>query len=49
MLILQVLEVGSNRLMDVSVTSLMASNVNLLDISGNPEMQVSSMELKGIK
>ncbi|XP_053401154.1 PH domain leucine-rich repeat-containing protein phosphatase 2-like isoform X2 [Mercenaria mercenaria] len=46
---LKVLEVGSNRLMDVSVTSLMASNVNLLDISGNPEMQVSSVELKGIK
>jgi hypothetical protein len=35
--------------MDISVTSLMASNVNLLDISGNPEMQVSSVELKGIK
>ncbi|KAH3770493.1 hypothetical protein DPMN_171780 [Dreissena polymorpha] len=46
---LKVLEVGSNRLMDVSVTNLMASNVNLLDISGNPEMQVSSTELRGIK
>lgn len=46
---LKVLEVGSNRLMDVSVTNLMASNVNLLDISGNPEMQVSSHELRGIK
>ncbi|KAL4235210.1 PH domain leucine-rich repeat-containing protein phosphatase 2 [Mactra antiquata] len=46
---LKVLEVGSNRLMDVSVTNLMASNVNLLDISGNPEMSVSSLELKGIK
>ena len=45
----QILEVGSNRLVDVSVTNLMASNVNLLDISGNPEMQVSSTELKGIK
>ncbi|XP_052816622.1 PH domain leucine-rich repeat-containing protein phosphatase 2-like isoform X2 [Mya arenaria] len=46
---LKVLEVGSNRLMDVSVTNLMASNVNLLDISGNPEMQVNSAELRGIK
>ncbi|KAL3859952.1 hypothetical protein ACJMK2_010131 [Sinanodonta woodiana] len=46
---LKVLDVGSNRLVDVSVTNLMSSQINLLDISGNPEMQVDTKELKGIK
>ncbi|KAK3603860.1 hypothetical protein CHS0354_042868 [Potamilus streckersoni] len=46
---LKVLDVGSNRLFDVSVTNLMSSQINLLDISGNPEMQVDTNELKGIK
>ncbi|XP_061163217.1 PH domain leucine-rich repeat-containing protein phosphatase 2-like isoform X1 [Saccostrea echinata] len=45
---LKVLEVGSNRLSDVSVTGLMGSQVQLLDISGNPDIMVKSSELKGI-
>nr|XP_034338092.1 PH domain leucine-rich repeat-containing protein phosphatase 2 isoform X2 [Crassostrea gigas] len=45
---LKVLEVGSNRLSDVSVTNLMGSQVKLLDISGNPDIMVKSSELRGL-
>ncbi|KAK3086917.1 hypothetical protein FSP39_025370 [Pinctada imbricata] len=46
---LKTLEVGSNRLSDVSVTNLLASQVHLLDISGNPNIMVNTSELKGIR
>ncbi|XP_033753992.1 PH domain leucine-rich repeat-containing protein phosphatase 2-like isoform X2 [Pecten maximus] len=45
---LKILDVGSNRLSELPVSKLMGSQVNLLDISGNPNLMVDSGELKGI-
>ncbi|KAJ8302491.1 hypothetical protein KUTeg_018887 [Tegillarca granosa] len=42
---LKALDVGSNRLSDVSMTNLMSSQVNLLDISGNPDIMLDTGEL----
>ncbi|XP_052062683.1 PH domain leucine-rich repeat-containing protein phosphatase 2-like isoform X1 [Mytilus californianus] len=44
---LKVLEVGSNRLSDITVANLMSSQVNLLDISGN-NINLDTSVLKGI-
>lgn len=46
---LQVLEVSSNHLQNLSMSNLVASQVNLLDISGNPNLLVSSHDLDGVK
>ncbi|XP_070202182.1 PH domain leucine-rich repeat-containing protein phosphatase 2-like isoform X2 [Littorina saxatilis] len=46
---LKVLEVSSNHLRNVSMSNLMTSQVNLLDISGNPNLAVSSHDLEGVK
>ncbi|XP_071092127.1 PH domain leucine-rich repeat-containing protein phosphatase 2-like [Haliotis cracherodii] len=46
---LKVLEVGTNCLENVSMGNLMTSKVNLLDISGNPNIFVNTDELQGIK
>ena len=43
------LEVSSNHLRNVSMSNLMTSQVNLLDISGNPNLAVSSHDLEGVK
>ncbi|XP_021366210.1 PH domain leucine-rich repeat-containing protein phosphatase 2-like isoform X2 [Mizuhopecten yessoensis] len=45
---LKILDVGSNRLSELPVSKLMGSQVNLLDISGNPNLMLDSGELKGI-
>ena len=45
----QVLDVGHNRLLNVSVTSLMASQLNLLDMSLNAQLKVDPAEFKHIK
>ncbi|ESO82713.1 hypothetical protein LOTGIDRAFT_155730 [Lottia gigantea] len=46
---LKVLEVGSNRLVNVNMKNLMNSQVNLLDISGNPDITVKSQEINHAK
>ncbi|KAK6186255.1 hypothetical protein SNE40_008326 [Patella caerulea] len=46
---IKVLEVGSNRLVNVNMKNLMNSQVNLLDISGNPDITVSSQEIAKAK
>ena len=45
---LRVLDVGHNRLLNVSVTGLMASQLNLLDMACNP-VKVDRKEFKSIK
>ncbi len=46
---MQVLDVGHNHLMNVSVTNLMASQINLLDMSLNAGLKVDPRELKTIR
>ncbi|XP_041375510.1 PH domain leucine-rich repeat-containing protein phosphatase 2-like [Gigantopelta aegis] len=46
---LKVLEVGTNHLENISMGNLMTSKVNLLDISGNPNILVNTQELDGVK
>ena len=46
---LQVLDVGHNHLLNVSVTNLMASQLNLLDMSLNRELKVDPKEFKTVK
>lgn len=40
---------SSNHLQNLSMSNLVASQVNLLDISGNPNLLVSSHDLDGVK
>jgi len=46
---LQVLDVGHNQLMNVSVTNLMASQISLLDMSLNTQLKVDPREYKAVK
>lgn len=45
----QVLEVGSNQLMNVSMSNLHSSQLNLLDVSGNPKLLVDSHDIEGLR
>ena len=45
----QVLDVGHNQLLNVSVTDLMASQLNLLDMSLNKELKVNPREFKTVR
>lgn len=45
----QVLDVGHNELMNVSVTNLMASQISLLDMSLNTQLKVDPREYKAVK
>jgi len=47
--VLQVLDVGHNELMNVSVTNLMASQISLLDMSLNTQLRVDPREYKAVK
>ncbi len=49
MILLQVLDVGHNRLLNVSVTSLMASQLNLLDMSLNAQLRVDPQEFRTVR
>ena len=46
---LQVLDVGHNQLLNISVTNLMASQINLLDMSLNTDLKVDPHEFKSVK
>jgi len=49
LLFMQVLDVGHNQLMNVSVTNLMASQISLLDMSLNTQLKVDPREYKAVK
>ncbi|XP_013390226.1 uncharacterized protein LOC106158698 [Lingula anatina] len=46
---LKVLDVGLNRLLDTSVTDLMSSQIDLLDMSCNTQMRVDMKELQSVR
>ena len=46
---MQVLDVGQNQLLNVSVGQLMASQISLFDMSLNSQLKIDPEELKSVK